>query len=409
MSLGALCAVLLAAGCGSPAGRARPAAGEPRPAASRPAASRPGVWLSGLQMTSAKTGWALRWTVNPSSTQAGYLVPARTTDGARTWTDIAPRAAIALLKTPEASVVLDALSSGRAYLAVTAATTQDSPPLPTVVFGTANGGRTWAESAPFRAAAPASLLSFAGPDDGWLLASNGGSMGQDPAWLYRTTDAGMRWSPVAQAPPPGTGGSGLPLDCDKTGLTFATGQVGWLASSCTGASQDVLLMTRDGGARWAPQPLPISVQCQSGCQAYNPPQFFGRTGFVVIGDGPGAPHLLVTQDLGQTWEPEPLPAGARWYPRLTFFGSLDGVLVPAGAQGAVGGPFDTTENGGTTWTAVTQGRSFTAIGTEFDFVSPVTGFAWVLGSDSTSGPPAMDETTNSGHTWTSFTPVLARG
>lgn len=406
----ALCAGLLAAGCGSPAGRARQAEEEATSAASPSAASQSaaGVWLSGLQMTSAETGWALHWTANPSSAQAGYLVPARTTDGARTWTDVAPRAAIALLKTPDASLVLDALTSSRAYLAVTAAMSQGASPLPTAVFGTANGGQTWAESAPFLAAAPASLLSFANPDDGWLLASNGGSMGQDPAWLYRTTDAGMRWSPVAQASPSGTGGTGLPLECDKTGLTFATAQAGWLASSCTGASQNVLLVTRDGGARWAPQPLPISAQCQSGCEVYNPPQFFGRAGFMVIGDGPGPPHFLASRDLGQTWLPEPLPAGAGWYPRLTFFGSLDGVLVPAGVKGAIGGTFDTTEDGGTAWTAIAQGQSFAATATEFDFISPTTGFAWVQGSDASSGPPAMDETTDSGHEWTSFTPVLAR-
>lgn len=60
-------------------------------------------------MTSASTGWALRSTVTPRSTQAGYLAPARTTDGARTWTDVMPRAAVALLKTPDATAVLDAL------------------------------------------------------------------------------------------------------------------------------------------------------------------------------------------------------------------------------------------------------------------------------------------------------------
>ena len=163
-------------------------------------------------MTSASTGWALRWTVSPWSTQAGYLVPARTTDGARTWTDVTPRAAVALLKTPYSTVVLDALDANRAYLAVTAATTQDSGPHPTVVFGTGDGGRTWTESAPFQAPAPASLLSFAGPDDGWLLASYGGTMGQTPSGCTGppTRGGAGRWSrrprrpgPAATACPPG--------------------------------------------------------------------------------------------------------------------------------------------------------------------------------------------------------------
>jgi hypothetical protein len=381
----------------------------PAPPALVPAAPAP-VWLDWLQMASASTGWALRSTVSPWSTQAGYLVPARTTDGARTWTDVTPPAAVALLAAPDATVVLDALGGNRAFLAVTAAARQNSALVRTVVFGTGDAGRTWAESAPFAVPAPASLLSFAGPGDGWLLASSGGSMGQDPVWLYRTTDAGRRWSLVAATPPSGTGGNGLPVYCDKTGLVFATAQVGWLASACTGTSPDVLLVSRDGGAHWAPQPLPApaSAFCQVGCEVYSPPQFFGQTGFVVIGEGPDAPHFLASLDLGKTWQLQALPPGAGWYPRITFFGPRDGVLVSAGAQGVIGGIFDTTADGGKTWTAVRQGRSF-GFATEFDFVSPRTGFAWVPADDTSPGPPVIDQTADTGRTWTSFTPVLAGG
>src|SRR5215468_9244808 len=131
----ALCVVLLAAGCAGPAGEPQAARTQQAPRGTAPAA---GIWLSSLRMTSASTGWALRWTVSPRSAQAGYLVPARTTDGARTWTDVTPRAAVAL----------DALGGNRAYLAVTAAGAQNAAPLRTVVFGTGDGGRTWAGSAP---------------------------------------------------------------------------------------------------------------------------------------------------------------------------------------------------------------------------------------------------------------------
>ncbi len=410
----ALCVVLLTAGCGSPAARTRQPAAEATPGtAARAPQAGAGVWLSWLQMTSASTGWALRWTVSPWSTQAGYLVPARTTDGARTWTDVTPSAALALLKAPDATAVLDVLAPDRAWLAVTAvAGTHSSSPLRTVVFGTGDGGRTWTGSAPFQVPAPAGLLSFAGPDDGWLLASYGGTMGQDPVWLYRTTDTGRRWSLVAATSQSGTGSNGLPVECDKAGLVFVTAQAGWLASACNGESPDVLLVTRDGGARWAPQPLPVpaSVFCQVGCEVYSPPQFFGQTGYLVIGEGPDAPHFLASRDEGQTWQPKPLPPGAGWYPRITFFGPRDGVLVSAGASGAIGGIFATTADGGAIWTAVRQGRFLTANGTEFDFVSPRTGFAWVPGGgDTPAGPPAVDETTDSGRTWTSFIPVLAGG
>ena len=409
--------VLLATGCGSTAGRVGtggPATSpEVPPTAAGQATARQaaGIWLDRLQMTSASTGWALRSTASPWSTKAGYLVPARTTDGARTWTDVTPPAAVALLKTSGASVVMTALTGNRAYLAVTAATTQNAEVMPTVVFGTGDGGRTWTESAPFQVRAPASLLSFAGPDDGWLLANYGGTMGEDQVWLYRTTDAGLRWSLVAAAPLAGTDRNGLPVECDKAGLTLATAQVGWLASACNAESADVLLVTRDGGARWTPQALPVppSAFCSSGCEAYSPPQFFGPDGFVAIGNAPGAPVFLASRDLGQTWVSEPLPPGAGEYPQITFFSSRDGVLVSAGPSGAIGRIAATTADGGITWTVVPLGRSFTANGTEFDFVSPRTGFAWVQVGNATAGPPAMDETTDSGRTWTSFTPVVANG
>ncbi len=412
MWLGGLCVLLVAADCGSPTGHAQQAG----PAASRQAEptvsprarqtrQATGIWLDSLKMTSASTGWALHWTVNPSSTQAGYLATARTTDGARTWADVTPGDAVAMLKTSGATAVLDPLDGSRAYLAVTAATAEQSGQVPTVVFGTSDGGRTWTESARFRAPAPVSLLSFAGPDDGWLLANYGGAMGQDRVWLYRTTDAGLRWSLVAATQSPA---SGLPVECDKAGLAFATAQVGWLADSCNGESTDLVLVTRDGGARWTPQPLPVPASglCFGGCEAYGPPRFFGQTGFMAIGDAPDAPYLLASTDLGQTWVREPLPAGAGDYPRITFFGPRDGVLVSADPSGAIGSTVATTTDGGATWTTIPLGRSFTANGTEFDFVSPRTGFAWIPGSDTPGGPPAMYETTDSGRTWTAFTPLL---
>ena len=128
---------------------------------------------------------------------------------------------------------------------------------------------------------------------------------------------------------------------------------------------------------------------------------------MVIGNAPDAPVFLASRDLGQTWVSEPLPPGAGKYPQITFFSSRDGVLVSAGPSGAIGRIVATTADGGITWTVVPLGRFFTANGTEFNFVSPRTGFAWVQVGNATAGPPAMDETTDSGRTWTSFTPVMA--
>jgi photosystem II stability/assembly factor-like uncharacterized protein len=413
----ALATVLLVAGCGTLPGRGQsaarpPAASGPSAPSGRPAASGPqaaaAIWLDSLQMTSAGTGWALRWTQSPVVADDGYLAPARTTDGARAWTSVTPPAARPLLATPSAAVVLHALDGQRAWLAVTAAAT-DSPPVHlTEVFTTVNGGRTWTESAPLKVPGYARFLSVAGPGHGWLLMASGGSMGQEPVQLYRTSDAGLRWSLVAGTPQAGTGSNGLPVSCGKAGLVFATASAGWLSGACFSVS-GALLVSRDGGVTWASQALPVAASsCSTNECEVSGPQFTGQTGFLVIDRAPGAPYFLVSQDLGVTWRRQPLPSGAGQDPRIQFFSPLSGMLVSAGPNGVIGHVFYTTANGGRTWTAVPRGRSFTQLGTSFDFVSARTGFAWAPGADAKgSSPPAMYLTTDSGRTWVAFTPRLA--
>ena len=399
-----LAAVLLVAGCGASPARSQSAA--QIPVASGSPATVP-IWLDSLQMTSPNTGWALRWTQNPAVANDGYLAPARTTDGARTWTSVTPPPVRALVAAPGATAVLHALDGERAWLAVTAAAPDNSPVHLTEVFATVNGGRTWTTSAPLKASGSAVFLSFAGPERGWLLMTDGAAMQQQPVQLYRTADGGLRWSLVAQTPEAGTGSTGLPVACDKAALAFASPSVGYIGGACNLLS-GLLLVSRDGGVGWAPQELPVPASsCGGGCEVSGP-QFAGQTGVLVIDRAPWAPYFLVSQDLGMTWQSEPLPSGAGEDPRIQFFAPLSGILVSAGPQGVIGHVFYTTADGGRTWTAVPQGRSFTQLGSTFDFVSARTGFAWALGADAQgSSSPAMYQTTDSGRTWVAFTPRLA--
>ena len=396
--------LLVVAGCGASPARSRSVA--QTPAASGSPATAP-IWLDSLQMTSPSTGWALRWTQNPAVANDGYLAPARTTDGARTWTSVTPPPVRALVAAPGATAVLHALDGERAWLAVTAPAPDNSPVHLTDVFGTVNGGRTWTTSAALKASGYAVFLSFAGPERGWLLMADGAAMRQQPVQLYRTGDGGLRWSLAAQSPMAGTGSTGLPAACDKAALAFAAASVGYIGGACNLLS-GVLLVSRDGGVDWAPQELPVPASsCGDGCQVSGP-QFAGQTGFLVIERAPWAPYFLVSQDLGMTWQSEPLPSGAGDDPRIQFFSPLSGILVSAGPQGVIGHVFYTTADGGRTWTAVPQGRSFTQLGATFDFVSARTGFAWALGADAQgSSSPAMYRTTDSGRTWVAFTPHLA--
>lgn len=385
---------VLAVGCGpiSKTTTANSAPAQAKPHQPRP--ERP-LWLQSLQMTSARDGWAVSEATNPASPSVSpTLLVTRTSDGGHTWMDVTPADARSMLAASNASELLDAVNGERSYFVVTESTAQSASAVnTTVLFATSDGGRTWAESAPLRTTSRVVSLSFADAGHGWLLMTEGAAMGRNPVRVYRTTDGGRHWFPAD---------TGIPIACDKTGITFPATAVGLLASECAAASPDVLLVSRDGGATWAARPLPVSLGVSA-----SGPEFVDGAGFLTLGHDDGTPTLLVTTDLGRTWRRVPLPATAGAYPQVRFFRPADGVLVPSGTQGSLGDVFYTTSDRGQTWRAVPQGAHFTQLGVTIDFVSQRTGFAWILGTDTAGdSPPPIYETSNSGRTWQPFTPVF---
>jgi photosystem II stability/assembly factor-like uncharacterized protein len=268
------------------------------------------------------------------------------------------------------------------------------------VYGTTDGGLVWSAGPPVAGSAPAEL-DFTG-SDGWLLEDLGEAMQQEASTLWRTVNGGATWSLATKTPPmgqPPSSDADLPAGCDKTGLAFASAQVGWITGVCNSLS-GAILVTRDSGAHWASQPVPLtgSACTNDGCTVFVP-QFAGPTTFLAIDAYPSAGYLLVSANEGGTWTALRLPAGAGRYPRVTIFATADAIAVSAGPQGQIGPDFFLTGDGGRTWTAVPQGRRF-GTSTIFDFVTPATGFAW------SAGGQQLFQTSDSGRTWTSLTPQL---
>lgn len=357
------------------------------------AGSLPRVRLAQVQMTSASTGWALRFTGNPASRFPVSLVLVRTTDAGRQWTNITT------LRGAEPNL-LDAVTASRAWLVV-------STRAHSYVLGTRDGGVSWTKSAPLPPGGAGSL-SFAGPVHGWLLQSLGAATGSEWVDVYRTSDSGLRWSLVAKTPPApnsGTSGSGIPAGCDKGTITFSSSRTGWLPCFSPAPGYQ-LLVSRDAGSHWAGQRLPLSAAaCPDGC-TISAPQFFGRTGFATADRQPHSAALLVTTDGGARWRLRPLPSGAGLYPQVKFFSPRLGIIVPMTSQVTLGRVFYVTANGGRTWAAVHQGTRF-GFAFSVDFVTASTGFAWANDANVLSGgPPDMFQTTNSGRTWQAFAPLL---
>jgi photosystem II stability/assembly factor-like uncharacterized protein len=355
------------------------------------ASAAPPIWIETPQMTSRATGWTLRWLkwgVNDSQ-----LV--RTTDGGRTWTDVTPPAAAALLSLPDLlAAVLLARDSEHAWLALCCAGgTATSAGMLTEVFSTSDGGRRWTESGPLHGPAyggPASL-TFTGPEDGWLLFTTEPAGPARFGQLYRTEDGGRHWALLA---------AGVPATCDPSPLLAATRSVAWIECEPGGP----LLVSRDGGTRWVPQPVPRT--------AVGVLQLTGQTGIMTAGPASGL-YLLVTRDLGRTWRRVPLPSGIGQFPGVRFLSASDGIVMPQVSAGSRVPVVYVTVNGGRTWTAVPQGLHATdpeLLG--YDFVSTRIWFAWYGNNAGALSPPAAPaqalasiiyQTDNSGRTWTAIT------
>jgi photosystem II stability/assembly factor-like uncharacterized protein len=379
--------------------------------AARPPAVGQPIWFQSLRMTSATSGWALGYATNPAHlTPVPYISLAHTADGARTWTNVTPSAARPMLAGLYSYQTLDPVDGEHAYLAVTVGSVDGDATSanPTGIFATDDGGRTWSETAMFKAAGDVTQLTFVSAQDGWLLMDEYFGGTPQPVWLYRTVDGGRHWSPASTASPSSRayGSNGF---CHAVDLTFRSASTGWLTVRCR--AQTSIMVSRDGGSTWVPQALPLPGGDFLGNPAVmTGPQFVGGTGFLTVAPSPPAspPAVLVSQDLGQTWHSLALPSAAGQYPQISFFTPTEGVLVAAGSQQALGTVFYTTTDGGQTWMPVPQGTHFAQLGAAIDFTSPRAGFEWTSDGDTQgSAPPSVYETTDSGHTWRPFTPKLA--
>ncbi len=386
----------------------------PRPA---PAGAIGPVWLSSTRMVTPDVGWALAWSGNPGASTPVSLEPVRTTDGGRTWRVLTPPAAGPLLASQNAGAVLFALDSDHAWLAVTRSDAGRPPA--TTVFSTADGGGSWVASRPFRSLGQATDLAFVDASHGWLLADLGAAMGSDAVAVFRTSDGGRRWSPVAHTPPlgrPGGGSGGLPLGCDKTGMSFATASTGWVTGHCNGGGP-YLFATHDAGLHWtssaATLPLPAS-SCGQGCGVW-PVASLGDAQILLLSGSPNW-ALLATRNAGGTWRVSGLPASqvAPSSPTaldVSFPDAEHGFLLGRATPHGLGGLLETSD-GGATWRRVRTNLPDLSRLEQFgalDFVTPTVGFAWERGTDAT-GPtaPPLFETRDGGRTWTAITPWLVR-
>lgn len=341
--------------------------------------------INTLWMSNATSGWA-------RATGQRIL---HTIDGGKHWQDVTPPYPADY--TGNIPPAFASLNQSVAWVAVFEKQ-QPNGTMPNVVFRTSDGGQNWQEATLPAGSLGVSQVQFINAQDGWLLASFGGSgAGSQAVVLYRSTDGGQTWSFVARA---GYPGGTIPLVGFKSGMSWLSTSTGWITGAINAAQNFVYLYrTQDGGVTWQQQSLPLPSG-QAVVTMY-PPVFFSATeGLlpVTFNTPPQGVGLIVyaTHDGGATWSSSTL------LPNIGTTWNRDLLTMQQGwVVAASGSTLDETNDGGQHWTAITSGGNFQHIA-QVDFVSVQEG--WAI---SMANPAALLllQTMDGGQSWVQVSPT----
>lgn len=148
--------------------------------------------------------------------------------------------------------------------------------------------------------------------------------------LFRTSDRGAHWDPVALPNP------------NVVVITFIDTNYGWLLTS-----RKELYVTRDSGSTWQPLPNPppdaTQLRLRSPTEAW------------MAGVDSSPPHVYASSDAGQSWQRHDLPPPAgSWDSGSNFESTVEllpeaGVVASVVAQGGTPPRIATSFDSGATW------------------------------------------------------------
>lgn len=272
-----------------------------------------------------------------------------------------------------------------------------------VVFGTADGGKTWQQSdaVPVPVMTPNDelwmsdsgaagrinpiggvWLDFADPLHGWVVPVERRMSFDGPqryGSTYGTTDGGLHWSVVNSTTPAGhCGGSAA--------IRFSSPSTGWASSYCASDRTSFYEVTHDGGVTWASQDLPC---CHPGA-----PVFFDAMHGLALGtdDQTGNRVEIVTADGGVNWAVRNM-TGITEYPfEITFVDPVHGWALTHTVTNTPVTMWRTVD-GGATWAAINRNVPGAGYDGNFALVLSNSGVGLI------STGSALYRTTDGGHTW----------
>jgi photosystem II stability/assembly factor-like uncharacterized protein len=364
----------------------------PSPTTTAAGSTPPGAQFAQIQRVDAQHGWATTWN--------DWLL-LHTTDGGSTWQVVNPPGVLATNFT--------ALDAEQAWVLEL----NPDPQGPTdVLHRTSDGGVSWqAFATPFHSGA----LQMLDEHRGWAFSSSFGcAAGTCFFEPYRTADGGAIWTPVVVASPldpgaepfyPGTVAIPAGLALTATGWDQL-----WLSGVLWGdAIHEQMVMfyaSRDGGASWAEQrlPLPAGAPADAVVAFVSAPKFVDvLTGclwaWVQSPSEAGAPQafyaFFCTEDGGESWAARP-----GWVPAEYYTAPVDLVSAQVIFTRCLEA-LCTSRDGARAWQRVESNLAFIQDAypslANFDFIDSERGWAIVYTSEMDS---AIYDTTDGGQTWT---------
>ncbi|HET9014182.1 MAG TPA: hypothetical protein VFN57_01205 [Thermomicrobiaceae bacterium] len=374
---------------GTPATPPSPLTAPATPSASTPP-SRASTYLalSGASFADATHGWIIGQrcgrpgTPTPSSTPPCAGLVEATGDGGRTWS------AQSLGDPRLIPVAVQAADAEDAWIAATTVDVCGAGPCATVLYSTANGGRTW-NAAYHTGPSTASIMVNGRPVMARSVALT--SLALVPGhglWAFGTACAGLvdtSCRPVAVASPDGRGFSQVALPTLPPALhaTLAhpTASDAWIAAGADVPGAGRIVASHDGGKTWQTLPDPAPTD------PWQALTFRSATeGWLLSGSVPGAGQqiktLYHTTNGGRTWQrvaggpfnATPIPGTA-----LPTSGYVGPLVFPTPTTGWIASPRGGllhSSDGGRTWARVRGVTCGDLTCQSVGFASPTVG--WVV-------------------------------
>ncbi len=263
------------------------------------------------------------------------------------------------------------------------------------VFHTYNGGGFWLETPLLDAGNGVSQISFADPQNGWLLFNKKIDAAGQAVDIFRTNDGGNTWLQISSVDS-NTGDlkGALPFAGRKTGISFYSDAKGWVTGSATDSKHPLLYMTTDSGFNWMPQTLTLPAGVTGTVTTFAPLFSNAEKGIlpVMFSASGNKIDLYSTQDGGKTWSSGVVTADI----------SAALVFVSDSQGWAIGGNSNsdhvyTTSDNGHSWKQLAKPDATETKLIKLNFLAATQG--WVL-ADMGNSVIGLFQTTDNGKSWT---------